>query len=65
MQDSKVLFTFLLNKSFDQLLNISTNNFIFWKMFNSEFSYIEAWFTDQNSKPLGIEDKVRNTLVIN
>ena len=26
-------------------------------MFNSEFLYIEIWFTDQNSKPLEIEDK--------
>ena len=65
MQDSEILFTFVLNKSFGQLLNISTKNFIFWKMINSEFSYIEAWFTDQNSKPLGIENKVKNTLVIN
>ena len=24
---------------------------------NSEFSYIEVWFTDENSKPLEIEDK--------
>ena len=26
-------------------------------MFNSEFLYIEVWFTDQNSKSLEIEDK--------
>ena len=25
--------------------------------FNLEFSYIEVWFTDQNSKPPEIEDK--------
>ena len=35
------------------------------KTFNSEFSYIEVWFTDQNSKPLEIEDKISITLVIN
>ena len=29
----------------------------FKKIFNSEFSCIEVWFTDQNSKPLEIEDK--------
>ena len=25
---------------------------------NSEFSFIEVWFTDQSSKPLEIEDNV-------
>ena len=38
----------LLNKSFGQLLDISTKNFIFLKHFNSESSYIEVWLTDQN-----------------
>ena len=31
-------------------------NFIFLKTFNSEFSYIELWFGDQNPKPIEIED---------
>ena len=35
------------------------------KTFDSEFSYIEVWFTDQNLKPLEIEDKINITLVIN
>ena len=64
-QDSRVLYTFVPNKSFGQLLNISPKNVIFLKTFNSEFSYIEVWFTDQNSKPLQIEDKINITLVIN
>ena len=37
------------------LLDISSKNFILLKTFNSEFLYIEVWFTDQNSKPLEIE----------
>ena len=37
---------------------------MFLKTLNSEFSYIEVWFTDQNSKPLEI-DKTNITLVIN
>ena len=57
--------TFVPNKSFGQLLNISHKNFIFLKTLNSEFSYIQVWFTDQNSKPLEIEDKINITLVIN
>ena len=31
---------------------------MFLKTFNLEFSYIEICFTDQNSKPLEIEDKI-------
>ena len=64
-QDWRVLYTLAPNKSFGQLLDISPKNFMFLKTFNSEFSYIEVWFTDQNSKPLEIEDKINITLVIN
>ena len=31
--------------------NNSPKKFIFLKTFNSEFTYIEVWFTNQNSKP--------------
>ena len=64
-QDPRVLYTFVPNKSFGQLLGISPKNFIFLKTFDSDFSYIEIWFTDKNSKPLEIEDKTNITLVIN
>ena len=37
---------------------------MFLKTFNSEFSYTEVWFTDQNFKPLQKEDKINTTLVI-
>ena len=40
--DSRVLYTFSLNKSFGQLLDISPKNFVFLKTFNSEFSYIQG-----------------------
>ena len=53
-QDSRFLYTFLPNKSFSQLLDILPRNFLFLKTFDSEFSYIEVWFTDENSKPLEI-----------
>ena len=46
-QDSRVLYTFVPNKLFGQLLDISPKNVIFLKTFDSEFSYIEVWFTDQ------------------
>ena len=44
--NSRVLYTFFWNKSFSQLLDITNKHFIFLKMFNWEFSYIEAWDTD-------------------
>ena len=50
--DSRVFYTFDPTISIGQLLDISPQNCIFLKTSNSEFSYIEAWFTDQNSKPL-------------
>ena len=53
-----VIYIFVSNKSFGQLLDISPKKILSLKTFYSEFSYIEAWFTDQNSKPLEIEDKI-------
>ena len=57
-QDSRVLYTFVPNKSFGQLLDISPKHFIFLKAFDSEFSCIEVWFTDKSPKLLEIEDKI-------
>ena len=56
------MYTLVPNKSFGQLLDISKNVL---KRFNSEFSYIEVWFTDQNSKAPEIEDKININVVIN
>ena len=58
-QGSKLLYTLVPNKSY------SLKSFIFLRTFNSEFPYIEVWFTAQNSKMLEIEDKINITLVIN
>ena len=64
-QNSRVLYTFVPNKLFFQLLDTSPKNFIVLKTFDSEFSFIEVWFTDQNSSPLEIEDNIIIILVIN
>ena len=64
-QDSKVLYTFIPNKQFGQLLDISPKNLIFLNICDSEFSNIEVWSTDQNSKPLEIEDKINFILALN
>ena len=57
-QDSRVLYTFVPNKE------ISPTNHIFLKTFNSEYDEIKVWFTDQNSQPLEIEDRINLTLII-
>ena len=63
-QDSQVLYTFILNKYFGSLLDISPSNHIFLKTFSSEYDEIIVWFTDQNSQPLEIEDRINLTMVI-
>ena len=52
------MYKFAPNKSFVQLLDTSSKKKLFLKIFNSESFYIEVWFTDQNSEPLEIEDKI-------
>ena len=63
-KNSRVLYTFIPNKLFGQLLDISPKNFIFKKIFSSEFSFIEIRFTDLDSKPIEIEYKIDIPLVI-
>ena len=63
-QNSRILFTFVPNKTFDSLLEISPTNHVFLKTFNSQFQEIEIWFTDQTSTPLEVEDKINVTLII-
>ena len=57
-QNSRILYTFVPNKPFGSLLEISSPNHIFLKTFNSEFQEIKVWFTDQNNNPLEVEDKI-------
>ena len=61
---SKVLFSFVPNKQFGQLINISPNSLTMMNTVNTEFSFVEVWFTDQASKALEIEDNVNLTLII-
>ena len=63
-QDSRVLYTFDSNKPFGSLLEISPANHIFLKNFYSEYDEIIVWFTDQNSRPLEIEDRINLTIII-
>ena len=63
-QDSRILYTFVPNKTFGSLLEISPTNHVFLKTFNSEFQEINIWFTDQTSKSLEVEDRINVTLII-
>ena len=61
---SKVLFSFVPNKQFGQLINISPHSLTMMNTVNTEFSFVEVWFTDQTSKALEIEDNINLTLII-
>ena len=61
---SNVLFSFVPNKQFGQLINISPLSLTIMNTVNTEFFFIEVWFADQISKALEIEDNVNLTLVI-
>ena len=63
-QESKILFTFVPNKQFGQLITISPHLLTMLKTTNAELKSIQSWFTDQNNKPLEIEDSVNITLII-
>ena len=63
-QDSRVSYIFVQNKPFGKSLEISSRNSIILKTFSSDVQAIEVWFSDQNSQPLGIKDRINLTLVI-
>ena len=63
-QASKVLFTFVPNKQFGQLITILPHLLTMLKTTRAEFQSIELWFTDQNNRSIEIEDGVDITLMI-
>ena len=52
MQQTKII---IIN---GQLVNISPYSLIILNTINTEFPFIDFWFTDQNSRALWIEDNV-------
>ena len=61
---SKVLFSFVSNKQFGQLINISPHSLTMMNTINTQFSFVEVLFLNQVSKALEIEDNVNLTLMI-
>ena len=64
VEPSEVLFTFVPDKQFGQLISITPHSPTILKTANAEFSFFEIWFTDQNIRPLEIEDNVNIILII-
>ena len=64
MRFSLVLFSFVPNKQFGQLINISPHSLTMMNTVNTEFSFVEIWFTDEASKAVEIEDNANLTLII-
>ena len=46
------------------MLNVEPNNLVILKTFNIDFDEIIITLTDQNGRPLNIEDKFNLTLLI-
>ena len=44
---SKISFSFVPNKQFEQLINISPHSLTMMNTVNTEFYFVEIWFTDQ------------------
>ena len=63
-QASKVIFTFVPNKQFGQLITNGPHSLIVLNATNIEFSSIEVWFTEQKSKQLEVEDNVNRPLIL-
>ena len=58
-----VLFSFIRNEKFGNLLNISPLALTMINIINTEFS-VEVWFTDQTRQALETKDNVNLTLIL-
>ena len=63
-QASKVLFTFIPNKQFGQLITILPHLLTMLKTTTAEFQSIQLWFTDQKKLEDIVEDIANITLII-
>ena len=63
-QASKVLFAFVPNKQFDQLINTASHSISMMNTTNAEFSFGKVWFTDQNTKQFETKDNVNMTVIL-
>ena len=64
LQDSKLLFSFVPNSRFGSLLSITPQVLKYCDTVDSIFDYIEISFTDQNGRPLQIDDDITVSIII-
>ena len=64
LQESKLLFSFVPNSRFGSLLSITPQVLKYCDTVDSIFDYIEVLFTDQNNRPLQIDDDVTISIII-
>ena len=64
LQNSKLLHTFVPSDDFGKLLFVEPKVLKQSKTTDSVFGYIEVWFTDQNNRPLQIEDDLSLSLMV-
>ena len=64
LQESKLLFSFVPNSRFGILLSITPQVLKYCDTVDSIFDYIEILFTDQNNRPLQIDDDLTISISI-
>ena len=64
LQNSKLLYTFVPSNDFGKLLSVEPKVLKQSKTTDFVFDYIEVWFTDQNNRPLQIEDDASLSLIV-
>ena len=64
LQDSKLFFSFVPNSRFGSLLFITQQRLKYCDIVDSIFDYIEISFTDQNGRPLEIDDNITIMIII-
>ena len=64
LQDSKLLFSFVPNSRFGSLLSIAPQVLTYFDTVDSIFDYIEISFSDQNGRPLEMDDDITVSIVI-
>ena len=64
LQDSKILFSFVPNSRFGSLLSITPQVLKYCDTVDSIFDYIETSVTDQDGRPLQIDDDFTVSIII-
>ena len=64
LQDSKLLFSFVPNSRFGNFFSITPQVLKYSDSVDSIFDYIEISFTDENGRPLAIDDDITVSIII-